>query len=60
MDDLNDIEFLYRMFGFMGKDYFTRFINIIVNCEGRINSLSNCDLNCSECIYKQLLEYEVV
>lgn len=60
MDNLNDIEFLYRMFGFMGKDYFKRFIDIIADCDGRTSSLSNCDLNYTECIHKQLLKYEVI
>lgn len=42
MDKRTDIEFLYRMFGFMGKDYFKRFVNIIVDCDGIINQFKSC------------------
>lgn len=53
-----DIEFLYKMFGYMGKKNFKQFIDIISECEGRISSLSMCNLKCYECIFNRLIEYE--
>lgn len=59
MDKRTDIEFLTFMFGMMGKEDFKRFVNIIANCDGRTSNLSRCRLNCYNCIYEGLLNYEV-
>lgn len=53
-----DIKFLYKIFGYLGKKNFKQFVDIISECDGRISSLSNCNLKCYECIFNRLLEYE--
>ena len=52
-----DLEFLYDIRAMIGKHDFIRFIDIIADCECRYSSLSLCNLNCSKCIYKELMKY---
>ena len=52
-----DLRFLYDIRAMIGKHDFIRFVDIIANCENRYSSLSLCDLNCSKCIYEELIKY---
>lgn len=52
-----DLRFLYDIRMMIGKHDFIRFIDIIANCECRYSSLSLCNLDCSNCIYEELIEF---
>lgn len=52
-----DLEFLYDIRVMIGKHDFIRLIDIVTNCECRHSNLSACNLDCSKCIYEELVKY---
>ena len=56
-NNMSDNEFVYRISAFLGKENFTRLINI-VNNEQICSSIDKCDSKCGEYYYKFIGEYK--